>query len=154
MPIAHLNIGSNIGNRRDNIIKGVDALRRLLAVSTDTKAADTIAMSDFVESEPWGYESTNKFLNLGINIETSLPPLDLLDITQQAQSLVCDAPHRADDGSTYIDRTIDIDIIFYGNLRINHPRLTLPHPRAIDRDFVITPLLQLNPHYPLSLLTP
>lgn len=154
MPTVHLNIGSNSGDRRENIIRGVDALRRLLAVSADPEAAGTLRISDFVESDPWGFDSPNRFLNAGINIFTTLEPLELLDIVMQAQNSVSDAPHRSPDGMAYIDRAIDIDMIFYGTLRLSHPRLILPHPRASVRDFVMIPLLQLNPGYPVEFLAP
>lgn len=154
MPLVHLNIGSNIGDRRHNITQGVDALRRLLAVSADPAAATTIAVSRYFESAPWGFDSPNRFLNIGLNLVTALLPLQLLNLTSAAEREVSAAPHRAADGTTYIDRAIDIDIIFYDTLRMEHPRLILPHPRAYARDFVIVPLLELNPDYPLDLLAP
>lgn len=120
-------------------------MRRLLSASADPTGAETLRLSDFIESEPWGFDSANRFLNIGVNILTDLPPLELLEITQMAEREVSDCPHRATDGTTYIDRAIDIDIIWYEGVECEGDRLTLPHPRATQRDFVTVPFRQLNP---------
>lgn len=145
--IAHINIGSNIGDSRSLIERAV---------------ADVFMLSDgekrrsgFVESEPWGFHSSNRFLNIGVEIETVLPPLVLLHKLQEIEHAISPSSHRNKDGS-YRDRMIDIDLIFMAEfptgtgegpstLHLDLPALTLPHPRARERDFVIIPIKELHP---------
>ncbi|MDE6802698.1 MAG: 2-amino-4-hydroxy-6-hydroxymethyldihydropteridine diphosphokinase [Muribaculaceae bacterium] len=133
---AHLNIGSNYGDRMAYIARAVALLSEHLEV---------VAVSDPVESDPDGFDSTNRFVNVGLTVRTELDPLALLDLTQRTERSVGRMPHRNPDG-TYRDRDIDIDIIYYDDLRVNSARLTLPHPRMGLREFVLRPLRQLNPH--------
>lgn len=132
---AHLNIGSNYGDRMAFIAGAVALLSRRF---------DVLAVSDPVVSDPDGFKSDSQFVNIGLTILTDLDPESLLDATQSIEKQVGTLPHRNLDG-TYRDRDIDIDIIYYDNLRVSTPRLTLPHPRAAHRHFVMTPLRQLNP---------
>lgn len=127
-------------------------MRRLLAASSDPQAADSIVISRFYRSLPWGFTSDNIFVNAGVNILSTLDPLELFALSQQAQDEVSAAPHRARDGITYIDRILDIDFIFCGDTIIQSPQLTLPHPRAIQRPFVTEPLLELNPGFDIARL--
>lgn len=150
--IAHFNLGSNLGDKEDNILRGADAMRRLLAASSDPQAADSLVLSQFYESSPWGFSSDNIFVNAGLNILTVLDPFELFALSQQAQWSVSTASHRADDGIAYADRVLDIDFIFYGDTIIESPQLTLPHPRAELRPFVIEPLLELNPGFDITRL--
>ena len=136
MPIAHLNIGSNQGDRQGNISLAVSLI--------DKQAGHVLAVSDPVESAPWGYDSPNPFINVGINIDTTLSPFDLLDTLQAIERQISPNPHRNPDG-TYRDRVIDIDIILYGDVHITTPRLTIPHPLMHQRPFVLLPLRQLAP---------
>lgn len=176
MFIAHLNIGSNIGDSRSTIERAVAAV---FAISCPTpsnapRLPRLPRRSSFVESEPWGFESANKFLNIGVEILTDLYPLDLLNKIQSIEQSISPLSHRNPDGS-YRDRFIDLDIIFLfpadsasalmpasrnepeewiNNLfkqtfQYNHPLLTLPHPRALQRDFVTTPILELWNQNPL-----
>ena len=111
---------------------------------------DGMYLSPYVESEPWGFESTLRFLNRGVLIITpdTRMPEEILDITQKVESLVGDGrSHRNPDGS-YRDRALDIDIIDIDGMRLDTPRLTLPHPRAKERPFVEGPRQWLDSHYP------
>lgn len=144
---AHINIGSNLGNREDNIKRAVAALQQL-AFHSSFKLSDTFS------SSPWGYSSTNDFLNVGISFDCNLSPEELLSHTQSIEQSISNTPHRNSDGS-YADRAIDIDIIACAKLKedsspselieINTEKLTLPHPRALLRDFVTVPLRQIDP---------
>lgn len=140
MPRTHINIGSNLGDREQNVARAVGMLRRL-------SAAD-FRLSDSVESEPWGFASANRFLNVGVSFETSLSPDELLVATQNIEREISDGDprHRNPDGS-YADRIIDLDIIFYGDDAIDSASLTLPHPRFRERDFVVRPLAQIDPEW-------
>ena len=107
-------------------------------------------LSDYVESEPWGYDSDNLYLNRGILIITpcAVDPHAMLDITQGIETAIAGSePHRNPDGS-YRDRPIDIDIIDIDGLQIHSDRLILPHPRARLRPFVYGPMAALNAVYP------
>lgn len=144
MMLAHINIGSNIGDSRSAIERAVADVFSLSEGIT--------RRSDFIESEPWGFESPNRFLNIGVEIETTLQPECLLSRLQEIERAISPASHRNPDG-TYRDRVIDIDLIFMGYPRgesfemliCDSPRLTLPHPRAAERDFVMSPILGLHP---------
>lgn len=111
--------------------------------------------SPLVKSRPWGFESDNEFLNLGIAIETVIPPLDLLHAMQRVEREIAPAPHRDANGD-YIDRKLDIDIIAIDDMVINTPELVLPHPRMHLRDFVLVPLDYLSPgwNHPVLKQTP
>lgn len=108
----------------------------------------TLRLSGFIQSEPWGYDSDNTFLNVGlaVDITDDTYPLDILDDLQAIQDKISPASHR-DKSGKYIDRIIDIDIIAIDEITFNHPRLTIPHPRMHLRDFVMKPMRQLAPHW-------
>ncbi|MDE7376116.1 MAG: 2-amino-4-hydroxy-6-hydroxymethyldihydropteridine diphosphokinase, partial [Muribaculaceae bacterium] len=111
---CYLNIGSNLGDRLALIEQAVALLRKALPDCG-------IRLSDYIETEPWGYESTNRFLNLGVAIDGyGGTPLDLLALTQAVERQVADAPHRHADG-TYRDRPIDIDIIAIDGVALSTP---------------------------------
>lgn len=141
MPVvtAHINLGSNAGPSRQILEAAIEAVEAL--------SEGSALHSHPVESEPWGFESPNRFLNVGVEIDTSLLPEELLDRLQEierevAARFVADNRHRNADG-TYRDRALDIDIICYGDLELHTPRLILPHPRRLERDFVMKPLREI-----------
>jgi 2-amino-4-hydroxy-6-hydroxymethyldihydropteridine diphosphokinase len=142
----YLNIGSNIGDRRDNLYRAVVAL-----------AAGTsgCAVSSIVESEPWGFESENRFMNLGVWLESDLSPHAMLDRIHDIGRRLGSASHRDGQGN-YIDRLVDIDIMAIDDLVIDTPSLQVPHPHLHERDFFIVPLQQLAPgwRHPVTGLTP
>lgn len=142
--IIQLNIGSNIADRYAQIEQAVGLLslvfRRLGGKEVD------IVRSHMIESEPWGFESENAFINLGMRVilpDGILSPEQVLDITQGVEQLICPLSHRNTDGS-YRDRRIDIDIIDIDGISHSSPRLILPHPRAAERPFVAGPLKELT----------
>lgn len=141
MPRVHLNIGSNSGDRHNNLNRALDALLSELG-----SAVSGLRLSPVVESEPWGYESENKFLNIGVSFNTTLAPEELLTSVKRAETLAGGPGdrHRNPDG-TYADRRVDIDIIFYGTAIYSSPELTVPHPRLHLRRFVIEPLMAIDP---------
>ena len=136
---VHLNLGSNIGDSRSILERAVAAVFRL----HEGKGAPR--RSSVVESEPLGFNSENRFLNTGVEIETSLAPEELLMRLQEIER--SSAPegniHRNPDGS-YRDRYLDIDIIFFGELTIETPWLSIPHPRWRERPFVTGPVRELK----------
>lgn len=137
MTTVHINIGSNLGDSLALIGQAVAEIRLLQGVAA-------VSVSAPYASEPWGFESSNRFTNVGVRLATDLSPFALLDALEEVERAVAPGSrHRNSDG-TYRDRPLDIDIIAYGSLRLATTRLTLPHPRATLRDFVMLPLLQLE----------
>lgn len=144
---VHFNIGSNLGDREENIRRAVASLRQLACISS------SIRVSDPVISPPWGFESANDFINVGMSLDTDLPPETLLEATQRIQQSISTASHRDATGA-YIDRPIDIDIIacattgndgtLHNLIETSTEKLTLPHPRALQRDFVMQPLREID----------
>lgn len=128
-----LSLGTNIGDREKNLN---EALSRISAFAKITR------QSSMIETEPWGFNSSNSFLNMVIVIETSLSPLELLEATQKVEREMGRTEKSAN--GVYHDRIIDIDIIDYDKIKMDTPRLILPHPRAHLRDFVMIPLKELN----------
>lgn len=137
MARAYVNIGSNIGDRRANIARAVTALSAL-AHDGD------MMVSEPYESASWGYESPNAFVNVGVSFSTALSPEALLAALLEAQRGISEAPHRTPDGG-YADRLIDIDLIAMEGVSLASSTLTLPHPRASRRPFVMQPLLETLP---------
>lgn len=133
---VHLNIGSNIGD-------SAAMIGRAVADLASTPGVERIEVSTPVESEPLGFESPNRFVNVGVAVMTVIGPLQLLDIIQAIERRHSSVAHRNPDGS-YRDRELDIDIITYGDLVIDTPRLSLPHPRMADRPFVLGPMAELE----------
>lgn len=140
MSTVHINIGSNKGDRHA-------LLMRAVALIVDLMCPRGYEVSDPVVSEPWGYESPHMFMNIGLrlDIDADVTPAALYRMLVQVERLVggADDRHRNPDGS-YCDRAIDVDIIAVDRL-VSDDVLTLPHPRAAQRDFVMTPLRRLDP---------
>ncbi len=130
-----LSIGTNIGNRKQNIKNAVKALDEIGKVTT---------ISPIYSSEPWGFESENGFYNIALILETSLSPLELLKETQRIEK---ELGRTAKTTTTYTDRIIDIDLIDYDNQIINTDTLTLPHKLMHKRNFVLYPLTDIAPEW-------
>lgn len=139
MAKAHINIGSNLGDSRALLEQAVAGI-----VSIDGTVS--VRRSEIVVSEPWGYTSVNRYLNLGVEIETELSAEILFDRLMELQNQISDSPHR-DCSGAYADRLIDIDLIFYDDLVCDSVTLTLPHARMHKREFVLKPLAQLSPQW-------
>ncbi|MDE5568610.1 MAG: 2-amino-4-hydroxy-6-hydroxymethyldihydropteridine diphosphokinase [Muribaculaceae bacterium] len=152
MAKIHINIGSNTGDRAAQIERAVAALCERL----DPSCRAEIRLAPIEESEPWGFESANKFLNLGLMVDMpgDVEPFAVLDVLQTVENDISDAPHRNADGS-YADRPIDIDLIAIDDRVIDTPHLQLPHPRMHLRDFILRPVAALDPswRHPLTGMT-
>ena len=131
----YLGLGTNTGNKQENMKRAIDALS--LALGSPT------ACSTFIESEPWGFESNNTFLNCVVAFSTNMPPLALLDTTEQIERSMGRTSKSLN--GQYSDRIIDIDILFYGDEIIDCERLTVPHPLLHKRSFVLRPLHEIAP---------
>lgn len=143
MVSMYLNLGSNLGDRLSLIERAVALIGQ--------KWPDTrIRRAPVFHSRPWGYQSPNDFVNLGIAVDFDtdifpLDPLEVLDALQSIEKTIApDSGHRDSDGS-YTDRAIDIDIIDIEGVTSDNPMLTIPHPRAEAREFVMKPMAFLAP---------
>lgn len=139
MALVYLGLGTNIGNKRKNMVTAAALLAE--------RAGDILSLSSFYETEPWGFESDNTFLNAALALETTYTPLALLHLTQQIER---EMGRTQKSNGAYHDRIIDIDILLYGNERINNEELVVPHPLMQQRLFVMQPLAEIAP----SLLHP
>lgn len=136
---VYLALGSNLGDRRANILEAVEALGKL-------KDTGVLKLSTLMETEAEGFEGP-AFINACALIETSLKPLELLNAVKGIESSMGRALAEPvfDSGGRriYTDRIIDIDILLYGDVKMQSERLTLPHPRMYERDFVMIPLKEI-----------
>ena len=132
---VYLGLGSNMGNRADNIADGIS----LLSVQPDISFMEC---SSIYETEPWGYANQPYFLNCAIRIRTSQNPIELLALVKSVETMVGREP-----SFRYGPRSLDIDILFYGDQVISceTPDLHIPHPRILERSFVLIPLLEIAP---------
>lgn len=134
---VYLNIGTNVGNREQNLRDAMAMLRNNPGFRS----------SAIVESEPWGYESPNKFLNVGVAFEeNALKPEQILSLLHQIEQKTSMASHRTQDGN-YADRIVDVDIVAIDDLVMDTPRLTLPHPHLAKREFFLVPMKELAPDW-------
>ena len=143
--MTYLSLGSNLGDRIDNLEMAVSLIGR--------KIGHVVAKSDVIETEPWGFESDNRFLNQAIAVETSLEPEQLLEATQAIEK-ECGRSGKSI-GGNYSDRVIDIDILLMDQLTMSTDRLTIPHPLMTKRRFVLEPLSGIAPDliHPVSGMT-
>ncbi len=132
MSIAYLSLGSNMGDRLENLVEAVRLLK------ADPKITE-ISCSPVFETEPVGYTEQDLFLNICVKIETKYSPVALLDKCQEIEQ----ALHRVRK-IHWGPRTIDLDILTFDDRKIDTKRLTIPHPRMEERGFVQVPLLFLS----------
>lgn len=132
---VYLLIGSNRGEKKILIEKAQERLGML--------SVKPVLFSSFYESEPWGFESDEWFLNKAVLLETEQSPESLL---RQILNIEKDLGRiRGAQKEEYESREIDIDILLYDNLVIDSEFLTIPHPRMHLRKFVLEPLMEINP---------
>jgi 2-amino-4-hydroxy-6-hydroxymethyldihydropteridine diphosphokinase len=133
--IVYFSLGSNIGDRLRNLKQAVHQIER-------TNTATCLRLSSIVETTPQYVIQQPPFFNQVICGETSLAPMELLQITQDIEA-------RIGRARTFLNgpRIIDIDLISYGNTLMDTQELVLPHPRLYERCFVLEPLLELEPEW-------
>ena len=157
---VYLGLGSNLGDREANITRAIELIRERVGL--------VIRQSSLIETEPWGFESENKFLNGVILVNTSLTPRQLLNtvkniewdmgrrplgkstayslksIIYSLKSIIYSLQYYLKSKRRYSDRPIDIDILLYDDLVVDEPDLKIPHPLMEQRDFVMTPLNEIK----------
>ena len=133
---AFLGIGTNLGDRKTNLTHAVELINE--------QAGRVLACSSFVETEPWGFESDNAFLNAVVEIDTLHSPHELLRVTQEIERAM--GRTRKSINGNYSDRIIDIDILLYEEVIIDDADLIIPHPLMWKRSFVYEPLWEIAPY--------
>ena len=131
---AYIGLGSNLGDRELKLLMAVAELGKL----PGTKVT---ALSSFYETEPVGGVPQENFYNAVARISTTLAPLELLDALKRIEVNVF---HRVDSGH-WGPRSMDLDILLYGEVVLESDRLTIPHPRLAERRFVLQPLSDIAP---------
>lgn len=130
---VYLAFGSNLGDKEANI--------RRAAQLVEERVGHVEALSSMLVTKPWGFSSDNDFVNAAARVVTTLPPHELLAATQEMEREMGRTLKSAD--GHYHDRTIDIDLLMYGGLRLDDADLKLPHPLMLQRDFVMIPLREV-----------
>jgi len=134
MARAFVGLGSNLGDREENLRRAIDALGSLPGTAVVRK-------SHLRETEPVGFQDQSRFLNGAVELETSLEAFELLGAMLDIERRL--GRRRA--GVKGGPRTIDLDLLVYDDLQIAEPGLELPHPRLAERRFVLEPLADLDP---------
>lgn len=133
----YLNLGSNLGNRLLHLTRAMKAIGEEFG---------PYVTSHKVESDPWGFNSTNRFVNIGLAIESELNPQEVMYRLQAIEKHISSRGHRRWDGS-YNDREIDIDIMATDGEPYNSESLHIPHPHLPKREFFLRPLAELAPDW-------
>ncbi|MBR5085414.1 MAG: 2-amino-4-hydroxy-6-hydroxymethyldihydropteridine diphosphokinase [Muribaculaceae bacterium] len=137
--IYYLNIGSNLDDREGNLWAAD------LRLSLDL--GFVIARSSIVESEPWGFDSDNAFLNMGIAVDSRFTPIEALNIIHDIEHELNRGHSHRDSEGNYVDRLVDIDIMAIDDLVIDLPSLQVPHHHMPNRDFFLKPMAELAPSW-------
>ena len=140
--LAYIGLGSNLKGPKEQIEKALRAL-------SEAKEITLLSVSSFYQSKPLMDMPGPIYLNAVCKIETKLSALDLLNFCQEIE----DNQHRVR-GVKWGSRTIDLDILLYGEQVLATKRLTIPHPEMINRAFVLLPLFEIEPGLKLPLLGP
>ena len=125
---AFLGLGSNVGDRRAALRSAVGAI------------ADVVAVSPLYETEPVGGPEQDAYFNVVVELDTRLSPLQLLE---RCRDLEAAADRRRT--VRWGPRTLDVDVLLVGSISVDDGQLTVPHPRMHERNFVMVPLLDLDP---------
>lgn len=128
MTFAYVGLGSNLGDREHLIKRGAELI-------------GATRLSSLLETEPWGYENQPWFLNAAAEVETGLTPREFLDHLLDVERRL----GRERIGPRWGPRTIDLDLLLFGDEVIEEPGLLVPHPRLLEREFALRPLAELIP---------
>jgi len=133
MKKSYLGLGSNMGDKKRYLYDAIQILNHREEITITT-------LSSLYETAPWGYVDQDIFMNLVVEIETSLSPFELLDVCQFIENELGRVREFK-----WGPRVIDVDILLYDDQVIQSKRLTVPHPYMTERDFVMIPLAEINP---------
>ena len=129
----YLGLGTNVGDRKRHLQEAIDSFFPNI---------NCLQLSSIYETKPVGYTEQTEFLNQVVLAETDLAPLALLDQIKYIENKLGRQPTFR-----FGPRAIDIDILFYDDLVQETPRLTIPHPRLLERAFVLVPLAEIAPQF-------
>ena len=129
---AYLGLGTNIGDREGYLRQACEILQKHTQINI-------LKISKVYETKAWGYTEQDDFFNICVEIETTLCPLELLEVCH----LIEEKLNRVR-VIRWGPRNIDVDILFFNNIISENESLTLPHPRIKERAFVLIPLMDLN----------
>jgi 2-amino-4-hydroxy-6-hydroxymethyldihydropteridine diphosphokinase len=135
MKQVFLGIGSNLGNREENLNNALRSVRE--------EVGNVLISSSVYETEPWGFDSDNQFLNMVVEAETKLEPPALLEAVLDIEKSM----GRVRNKSQYSSRIIDIDILIYDDLVVDTENLQIPHPHIHERKFILMPLAEIAPDF-------
>lgn len=130
---VYLGLGSNLGNRKAILNEAISLIQK--------RVGEVVRQSSFLETEPWGFTSHNKFLNACICVNTQYSPRQILKTTQAIEKDMGRCHKTVN--HQYYDRIIDIDILMIDDLNIDDSDLKVPHPLMKERDFVMIPLKEI-----------
>ena len=131
----YFGLGTNLGDKEQHLRTAVQKIKE--------RIGKVISLSAFYATAPWGFSSEHTFLNAAACVETLLPPLSVLHLTQEIEREI-GRTHKSV-GGVYSDRVIDIDLLLYGDQVLDTPELKLPHPLMHERRFVMEPLAEIAP---------
>jgi 2-amino-4-hydroxy-6-hydroxymethyldihydropteridine diphosphokinase len=131
---AYVGLGANLGPREATILRAVDLLAAQPGI-------ELLELSSLVETEPVGVTGQPEFVNGAVSLETTLPPRELLDALLRIEREL----GRVRSGERWEPRTIDLDLLLYGDEVVDEPGLTVPHPRLHERAFALEPLAEIEP---------
>ncbi len=134
MTVAYLLLGSNMGDKKMWLDKAIDALK---------KHGDIKSVSSYYETEAWGGHTSESFINVALSLATRKSSDELLEallLTEKELGRIRDSQKR------YGERTIDIDILMYGDEIVQKDHLQIPHPRLHERKFALVPLAEIHPN--------
>lgn len=134
MPRAYVGLGANLGPREETLRRALDLLAR-------QEGIEIVAVSTLRETDPVGIVDQPRFLNGAVAVDTTLEPRDLLAALLGIER----ALGRVRDGSRWGPRTVDLDLLLYGDEIVDEPGLRVPHPRLHERRFALEPLAELDP---------
>ena len=135
MATLYLSLGTNLGDRRSNLKTALDHIGQRIGTVE--------AVSQVMETDPWGFDSPNSFLNIAAKVQTGLEPEDVLQKAKQIEKDMGRTSKTGNEG--YKDRVIDIDLLLYDHFVMDTPDLTIPHKLMYKRRFVLEPLTQIAP---------
>jgi len=132
MFLAYIGVGSNLGNRHENCLRAVELLEK--------KGFIVQKCSSLYETEPWGVNDQPRFINMAVQIETTLGPDELLGLLKNIEKEI-----GRQDTSHWGPRVIDLDILLFNALVLNEENLSIPHPLLHEREFALRPLNEIAP---------
>lgn len=135
MAEVYLGLGTNLGDKDANLHAAIAEINK--------RVGKTVSLSACYITEPWGFDSSNKFLNAVCLVNTKYSPQEVLHITQTIEKEL--GRLKKSVAGQYSDRLIDIDILLYDDLVLDTPTLTIPHPLMHRRLFVMQPLTEIAP---------